>query len=980
MYGNNFIQQTHPRVLQHNHSLNPPLQGGDVYDSTTPVKLFIPSLEGLQQLPIKKGLKGVGFFMLFFLLSSFSLSAQQTEIKYLSGTGSDDTVPWQFYCTGGMNANKWTSIPVPSCWELQGFGKYDYGFAKDSVRGKEQGLYKYEFNVSQSWKNKKINLVFEGVMTDAEVKVNGQSAGEIHQGAFYAFKYDITSLLKYDSKNLLEVIVSKHSANQSVNEAERKADFWIFGGIFRPVYLEVLPPTHIQQVSINAKADGSFSATIPVNGKADKAVVKVYSIDGKLLGKASGKDYSNSWIHFQFGKKFSAVKQWSSEFPNLYKAVFTIYSNGKPQHTVTKKFGFRTVEVKQRDGVYVNGAKVKMKGVNRHSFHPQSGRTTSKAMSIEDVLLMKDMNMNAGRMSHYPPDEHFLDVCDSLGLFVMNELAGWHGHYDTPTGTKLLKEMIDHDVNHPSIIFWANGNEGGHNFDLDKLFTEYDIQKRPVVHPWQLFGGIETQHYREYNYGIGNYENGREIVMPTEFLHGQFDGGHGAGLEDYWEKMWHNPLSAGGFLWDFQDQAVVRKDLNDSLDTDKHRGADGIVGPYREREGSFYTIKEVWSPIYFEKKYVTEDFDGSFNIENRYHFTNLSQCRFRWQAKKLQSWPNTTLNGTAPSPNIKPGEKGNLKIIVPVNWQDFDVLYITAFGIDGKEIFTWSFPITKPATLAKNLMTRNANSKVTLTETDSVFAVLANGVNMMIHKRTGLLQQVENNTGLIPFNNGPFVQEAVNNFSRFTHRYHGDTLIIASTFDRKKSYNTLEWTIYPSGIIKMQVRYFPAEYFTWFNGVNFSFPEKEIRAVEYMGNGPYRAWKNRLKGSKFGVWKKDYNSTETGESWSYPEFKGYHSNMYWCKFITTSQAFTVYTDNEDLFFRLFTPAWKTDQWHNYEPLFPSGDISFMQGIPGIGSKTQRAETTGPMGMKNIFYDYEKDPTRALQMTLYFDFTANEITK
>ena len=100
-------------------------------------------------------------------------------------------------CTGGMNANKWTTIPVPSCWELQGFGKYDYGFAKDSVRGKEKGLYKYSFNVPASWKGKVIKIVFEGVMTDTEVKINGQSAGEMHQGAFYAFKYDITNLLKY---------------------------------------------------------------------------------------------------------------------------------------------------------------------------------------------------------------------------------------------------------------------------------------------------------------------------------------------------------------------------------------------------------------------------------------------------------------------------------------------------------------------------------------------------------------------------------------------------------------------------------------------------------------------------------------------------------------------------------------------------------------------------------------------------------------
>jgi beta-galactosidase/beta-glucuronidase len=107
--------------------------------------------------------------------------------------------------------------------------------------------------------------------------------------------------------------------------------------------------------------------------------------------------------------------------------------------------------------------KIKFKGVNRHSFYPSSGRTTSKEISIADVKLIKEMNMNAVRMSHYPPDGHFLEVCDSLGLFVMDELAGWHGNYDTPTGTKLLKEMIANDENHPSIVFWANGNEGGHN-------------------------------------------------------------------------------------------------------------------------------------------------------------------------------------------------------------------------------------------------------------------------------------------------------------------------------------------------------------------------------------------------------------------------------------------------------------------------------------------------------------------------------------
>jgi hypothetical protein len=243
----------------------------------------------------------------------------------------------------------------------------------------------------------------------------------------------------------------------------------------------------------------------------------------------------------------------------------------------------------------------------------------------------------------------------------------------------------------------------------------------------------------------------------------------------------------------------------------------------------------------------------------------------------------------------------------------------------------------------------------------------------MFNESSGLLTYVKNKSGVIPFNNGPIIDEGVTNFKGLKKYWEGDNYCIESSYDKKESYNTLQWTVYPSGIIKLQVNYFPAAYFSSFVGINFSFPESEIKAVEYMGNGPYRVWKNRMKGNRFGIWQKEYNNTETAESYVYPEFKGYHSNMYWCKFIGKHNSFKVYTENEDLFFRLFTPAWKTDQWHNYEPIFPKGDISFMQGISSIGSKTQRNETTGAMGQKNIFYDYDKDPSRALNIVLYFNF-------
>ena len=222
-------------------------------------------------------------------------------------------------------------------------------------------------------------------------------------------------------QNLLEVTVSKHSANQSVNEAERKADFWIFGGIFRPVYLEALPVQHISGVAIDAKANGVFTTNVYYRNAttANSVTVQVYSKDGKKMGPAFsakvemydpdmlGSPTLLPGIRRDTGiilsKRIDLAKTWSSEFPELYTAEFTLLNNGKPVHSIKQKFGFRTIELKERDGVYINGVKIKMKGVNRHSFRPETGRALSKQNSIEDVLLMKDMNMNAVRMSHYPP-------------------------------------------------------------------------------------------------------------------------------------------------------------------------------------------------------------------------------------------------------------------------------------------------------------------------------------------------------------------------------------------------------------------------------------------------------------------------------------------------------------------------------------------------------------------------------------------------
>ena len=306
------------------------------------------------------------------------------------------------------------------------------------------------------------------------------------------------------------------------------------------------------------------------------------------------------------------------------------------------------------------------------------------------------------------------------------------------------------------------------------------------------------------------------------------------------------------------------------------------------------------------------------------------------------------------------------------------MLYVTVKDRYQRELFTWSFPISSPELVGARMIAKEGNNNINTKEADSLLTITVKDVTVVLNKNNGLLVSVKNGKGELPFNNGPVLQEGVNNFKSFKQYKERSNLVLESAFSQEESYNTLKWIVYPSGWIKLEVKYFPSAYFTNFAGVTFSFPEKEIQFVTYMGDGPYRVWKNRLKGNQFGVWSKTYNNMETGEApWIYPEFKGYHSNFYRGTFFTKTNRFTIATENESLFLRLFTPAWKTDQWHNYEPLFPSGDISFMQGISSIGSKTQRNETTGPMGSKNIFYDYEKDPSRALQLNLYFNFSADQ---
>ena len=638
--------------------------------------------------------------ILFFCATQFFVEeahSQNTSIEYLSGRNKDNTVLWDFYCTKGRNSGVWTKIPVPSCWEMQGFGTYHYGW-EENFKENETGIYKTEFRSRPEWKGCTVRIVFEGSMTDTEVKVNGRPAGPIHRGSFYRFKYDITSLIQ--DVNKLEVTVHKISADTSVNRAERMSDFWVFGGIFRPVYLEILPKEFIDWTAIDAKADGSFQMHVYLSNlrKGTRVEAQILTMKDEVVGKIFSSGIDLKKRQATLTSFLPDISAWNPEHPQLYKVRVNLKADDKVIHTITEKFGFRSIEFREADGFYLNGKNIMFKGVNRHSFWPTSGRTTSKALSIMDVNLIKDMNMNAVRMSHYPPDGHFLDVCDSLGLMVLDELGGWQKKYDTPVGEKLLAEMIMKDVNHPSIVIWDNGNEGGNNDDLVPKYQLYDPQRRKVIHPWNVFQGTDTQHYKGYDCCAGSLYHGQNVFFPTEILHGLYDGGNGAGLNDHGRLMLNNPLSAGCFLWAFCDEGVLRVDQDSIIDVKGNQAPDGIVGPFREKEGSFYTIKEIWSPIQIETKSV---FDGEFSLHNKFYFTNLRDVTFTWRFAKFplpgsSSEPETLRNGSSAGPSVAPQTSGEFNLGFKDFPKEADVFYLSAIDQFGREIFTWSYPLKTP--------------------------------------------------------------------------------------------------------------------------------------------------------------------------------------------------------------------------------------------------------------------------------------------
>ena len=921
--------------------------------------------------------------ILICCLNTLQLPAQTKQIQYLSGTGNNNTIPWDFFCTAGRNSGQWTTIPVPSCWELQGFGNYNYGrdyktYGKNFRFFDEKGMYKRSFQIPAGWKDKEIFIVFEGSMTDTEVKINGQAAGPVHQGAFYEFKYNITGKLNFNKPNLIEVTVSKMSADQSVNNAERLADYWIFGGIFRPVYLEAMPRQYIEYTAIDAKANGDFALQVFPRGLKQAATASADIIDrnGKLLATVQASIKKNDSVVL-VRTKLSNPLQWTAETPNLYSVRTSLIIAGKMVYQVSEKFGFRTIEIRKGDGIYLNGVQIKMKGTNRHCIWPETGRTLNDSIQLMDVKLLKEMNMNAVRCSHYPPDKKFLQLCDSLGLYVLDELSGWQKAYSNRAGMPLVKEMVTRDLNHPSIIFWDNGNEGGTNKELDQEFYRWDFSQRPVIHPHHRpgndFNGIDCNHYEDY-YSTRKILADSLIYMPTEFLHSQDDGGGGAGLEDLWDLHWHAKRSGGGFIWAMLDEGVVRTDLNNIIDVNGLNAPDGVLGPHREKEGSFYAIREIFSPVKITMKEWPVVFDGTIPVENRYHFTNLNQCRFQWQLvnyKKPADWSagySVMKNGLGEAPAIARGSSGSIPLALPEDYKNYDALLLAAYDPFHNLVYKWSWKIKDNQQLLNGILVLKDTAAITTLETDSSILVKSGGISVSFSKKEGKIADMRSSHGdKMSFGGAPVLVGGRASFTGLKHFKENDGYVIELQYEGDLKY--ARWKMFNGGWMSLEYEYSLNGNYP-FAGISFTYPENYVLGAKWLGRGPYRVWKNRLPGTAENVWKNANNNTQTGSApWIFPEFKGYYADITWMEMNTVEGKFLMASKDNGIYVRLFDfyglsgvkPA----------PDLPAGNISFLDAIPPIGTKlalniSYNAAVLGPQSEWAVI-------NKPVKHTLYFYF-------
>ena len=605
-----------------------------------------------------------------------------------------DERPTDFYKTD-LDDSKWKNIQMPGNWEMLGYGQPEYvnvGFAwrghfnqqPPAVPTKDNhvGSYRREINIPANWDGKRVIAHFGSVTSNIYLYVNGQFAGYAEDSKVAA-EFDITPFLK-KGKNLI-AFQSFRWCDGSWCEDQ---DFWRLSGPARENYLYARSKEHrlldvrVETELKNNYKDGALNITAKLQGNT-LAYFGLYDPDGKEVIVTGTDNVKNGVAKYQLRVK--NVRKWSAETPNLYTLVVSPIQNGgmySPYEIIQVKGGFRKVEIKNKQ-LLVNGQPVLLKGANRHEMDPDAGYNVSEKRMIQDIMMMKRLNINAVRTCHYPDDPRWYDLCDKYGLYVVAE-ANQESHgfqygddaaAKKPEFAKQIMERNQHNVsmfyNHPSIITWSLGNETvmGDNFIQAYNWIKSQDKTRPVQYE-QAHRGAGTDIFCPMYYPVSACEKyAKDPNSPMPLIQCEYNhtmGNSGGNLSDYWNLVRKYPIFQGGFDWDFVDQALHRNivkpmsilpykmnneelrkieytyggDYNKYDPSDNNFNCNGIIGPDRQMNPHAYEVAYQYQNIW--AKMVSAE-AGQVSVYNENFFRDLSNYALAWS---LEEDGVETQNGT----------------------------------------------------------------------------------------------------------------------------------------------------------------------------------------------------------------------------------------------------------------------------------------------------------------------------------------------
>lgn len=682
-----------------------------------------PQVSGINRLPAKAT-------SISYETIAAAKKANRTNSKRYKSLNGDWKFSWaptpeksveNFY-KENFNDEKWETIPVPSNWELHGYGtaiytNTIYPFVPveppfTPLDDNPTGSYKTSFEISSEWDDMQITLNFGGVSSAYYVWLNGKMVG-YSEDSMLPTHFDITPFLQ-EGKNNLSVKVFRWSDGVYLEDQ----DHWRLSGIHRDVYLTAAPKVQLYDYFIKTNLDENYKdATLEIRPKIkvfDNASLKDYTLEVQLFN-----DLENPILDKPLSIKASAIynekygqrdkpdfamlkahienpKKWSAENPNLYTIVFSLKdANGTISETRSSKIGFREVEFKKGE-LFVNGESVLIYGVNRHDHSAITGKVVSKELMIKDILLMKKFNINAVRTSHYPNDEVWYDLCNEYGIYVMDEAnLETHGlggklSNDAAWSSSFLERavrMVERDKNHPSIIFWSLGNESGSGFNHatmaewmryfdDTRYVHYEgaqitrnkkyienelIKDAPYV-------DMVSRMYSPIDYMVrmANFEEEDRPVIWCEYAHSM--GNSTGNLFEFWDAIRGNKRMIGGYIWDWVDQGLLQK----TPEGEEYFAFGGDMGDTKINSSNF-CLNGIVDPIrnpkpaLWECKKVFQPIEitsknlnnGEVQVLNRHDFTNLNEFDIYWE---LQEDGKVIKSGITNPINVAPNQTKTLKI------------------------------------------------------------------------------------------------------------------------------------------------------------------------------------------------------------------------------------------------------------------------------------------------------------------------------